>query len=75
MKSICNMTGQSEQWTADIVTNETFTHTIAVWTEDGVQHARVRSVDGEVIAERASEKGEPLPQSVLHEWALSVVPQ
>lgn len=69
MSHLANKTGNVEQWTADIITNETFTHTVTAWTDNGIQRARVRRMDGEIIAERTSEKAKPLPQRDLEDWA------
>lgn len=72
MTRMINKTGNVDQWKADIITGEGFTHRVAAWTTEGIQHARVRTTDGEIISEFASEKGCPIPQGDLEDWAVNV---
>lgn len=73
MARMINKTGNVDQWKADIITGEGFTHRVASWTTEGIQHARVRTTDGEIISEFTSEKGCQIPQSDLEDWAITAV--
>ncbi|MGP5558843.1 hypothetical protein ACTXN7_11615 [Corynebacterium flavescens] len=70
MFTICNRIDSKKtfHWTADIITGERFSHRVSTWVENGYVHCRIKSVDGEILAEKAWDNTTPPRNEDISDW-------
>ena len=74
MFSISNATGtMSTTYSVDISAGDTYTHRATAFHKDGLHYGRIRTVDGETIAETVAGKGITMNTDDFHAWVFNTL--
>ena len=74
MLSLSNATGtMSTTYTVDVSTGDTYTHRATAFHKDGLHYGRIRTIDGDIIAETVAGKGITMNTDDFHAWVFNTL--